>query len=80
LHKVERGALAKDLDVIRRIEPERDPQQPPAPGTWSHDGRLLASIEVVPAAPPFVGTDQAAVLQLAGGLAPQRGWGVSIRS
>jgi flavorubredoxin len=64
LHNVDRHALAKNLDSIRRIEPTTilSSHLPAAPGRMIE--RLLTSIEAVPAAQPFVGPDQAALEHL----------------
>jgi flavorubredoxin len=64
LHNVERAALAKNLNAIRQIEPAMvlSSHLPAAPGTMIE--RLLASLEAVPAAQPFVGPDQAVLEQM----------------
>jgi flavorubredoxin len=64
LHNVEHAALAKNLNTIRQIEPAMvlSSHLPAAPGTMIE--RLLASLEAVPAAQPFVGPDQAVLEQM----------------
>jgi flavorubredoxin len=64
LHKVDRSAFARELDVIRRMAPKMvlSSHLPAAPGNMTE--RLLASLEAAPAARPFVGPDQAALEQM----------------
>jgi len=64
LHKVDRALFAKELHGIRSMEPSMvlSSHLPAAPGTMTE--RLLASLEVVPGAAPFVGPDQAALQQM----------------
>lgn len=64
LHKVDRGALARALDDIRRMEPKMvlSSHLPAAPGHMTE--RLLASLSAAPSAQPFVGPDQAALEQM----------------
>jgi flavorubredoxin len=64
LHKVDRGAFARELDGIRKMAPKMvlSSHLPPAPGNMTE--RLLASLEVVPRARPFVGPNQAALEQM----------------
>ncbi len=64
LHKVERGALAVELDVIRKMAPKMvlSSHLPPAPGHMTE--RLLASLTATPGARPFVGPNQAALEQM----------------
>jgi hypothetical protein len=64
LHKVDRGALARELDGFRKIEPSLvlSSHLPAAAGSMMD--RLTASLESVPGAPPFVGPDQAALEQM----------------
>ena len=61
LHNVDRSAFARDLDHIRRIEPTMilSSHLPAAPGAMLN--QLIASLEAVPTATPFVGPDQAAL-------------------
>ena len=61
LHKVDKVALAADLDRIRSLEPTMvlSSHLPAAPGE-SLD-RLLGALESVPGAAPFVGPDQTAL-------------------
>ena len=64
LHKVDRGIFATELDGLRAMDPTVVlSSHLPAAGGASLD-RLLASLESVPAAPPFVGPDQAALEQM----------------
>jgi flavorubredoxin len=64
LHNVDTATFAKQLNSIREIDPTMvfSSHLPAAPGTIMD--RLLASLEAVPAAQPFVGPDQAALGQL----------------
>ena len=64
LHKVDTAAFARDLDGIRAIEPTMilSSHLPAASGSMMD--RLLASLEAVPSAPPFVAPDQAALEQM----------------
>ena len=64
LHKVDHGALARELDHIRKIEPTMilSSHLPAAPGHMTE--RLLASLSAAPDATPFVGPDQAALEQM----------------
>lgn len=64
LHKVDRARFAKELDRIRSMEPSLilSSHLPAAPGRMTE--RLLASLEAVPGAEPFVGPDQAALAQM----------------
>lgn len=64
LHKVDNARFARELEGIRQIEPTMvlSSHLPAAPGTMLDD--LLASLEAVPTARPFVGPDQAALEQL----------------
>jgi flavorubredoxin len=64
LHKTDRGAFARELDEIRRMEPRMilSSHLPAAPGHMTE--RLLASLAAAPAAQPFVGPDQAALEQM----------------
>jgi flavorubredoxin len=64
LHKVDRGAFAKELDVIRKMDPKMvlSSHLPAAPGRMTE--RLLASLAAVATAQPFVGPDQAALEQM----------------
>jgi flavorubredoxin len=61
LHKVDAGVFAKELAVFRDIQPTTilSSHLPAAPGTMIDT--LVASLESVPASPPFVGPDQAAL-------------------
>jgi flavorubredoxin len=64
LHKVDTAAFARELDGIRAIEPTMilSSHLPAASGTMIE--RLLASLEAVPSAQPFVAPDQAALEQM----------------
>ncbi len=64
LHEVDRGAFTNALGSIREMEPEMvlSSHLPAAGGDMT--GRLLASLEAVPTAQPFVGPDQAALEQM----------------
>ena len=61
LHKVDQGALAKELKAIRSMEPRMilSSHLPAAAGDMTD--RLLASLADAPSAQPFVGPDQAAL-------------------
>jgi len=60
LHKVDRGALAAELNGIRRMAPTMvlSSHLPAAPGHMVE--RLLESLAVAPGSQPFVGPNQAA--------------------
>jgi flavorubredoxin len=64
LHKVDRGAFARELEGIRKMEPNMvlSSHLPAAPGNMTD--RLLASLAAAPTAQPFVGPDQAALEQM----------------
>jgi flavorubredoxin len=64
LHKVDRDALAQELDGIRKMAPTMilSSHLPVAPGNMTD--RMLASLAAAPTAPPFVGPDQAALEQM----------------
>lgn len=64
LHKVDTAMFARDLDGIRAMDPSMilSSHLPAAPGSMCD--QLLASLETVPAAQPFVGPDQAALEQM----------------
>ena len=64
LHGVDPAVLAAELDAVRRIEPALvlSSHLPAAPGSMID--RLLASIQAVPEAEPFVGPDQVALEQM----------------
>lgn len=64
LHKVDRGALARELEGIRRMAPRMilSSHLPPAPGNMTE--RLIASLAAAPGAQPFVGPNQAALEQM----------------
>ena len=64
LHSVDRAAFAKALEGVRTIEPTMvlSSHLPAASGRMLD--RLLASLEAVPTALPFVGPDQQALEQL----------------
>jgi flavorubredoxin len=64
LHKVDKRALEKELDGIRRMAPKMvlSSHLPPAPGNMTE--RLLASLAAAPGARPFVGPNQAALEQM----------------
>lgn len=61
LHKVDQGLLAKELDVVRRMEPELVLSSHLAPASGRMVDRLLSALASVPSAPPFVGPNQAAL-------------------
>jgi flavorubredoxin len=69
LHKVDRAVFASDLDRIRALEPTMvlSSHLPPARGSSTE--RLLGALAAVPAAPAFVGPDQAALEQMLAGMA-----------
>ena len=64
LLKVDRGLFAKELDGLRSLSPALvlSSHLPAAQGATLQ--RLLATLESVPEAPPFVGPDQAALEQM----------------
>jgi flavorubredoxin len=64
LSKVDKGAFAKELDIIRKMAPRMvlSSHLPAAPGDMTE--RLLASLAAAPTAQPFVGPDQAALEQM----------------
>jgi flavorubredoxin len=64
LHKADQGIFAKELDIIRKMEPKMilSSHLPPAPGNMTE--KLLASLATVPRAQPFVGPNQAALEQM----------------
>ena len=64
LHKVDRGAFARELDSIRQMAPKMilSSHLPAAPGTMIE--KVLASLAAAPEAQPFVGPDQAALEQM----------------
>ena len=64
LQKVDRAALARELDSIRSMAPKMvlSSHLPAAPGDMTE--RLLASVASAPAAQPFTGPDQAALEQM----------------
>ena len=68
LHKVDRGLLAKELDAIRTMDPTMIlSSHLPAAGRAMTE-RLIASLEAVPSAEPFVGPDQEALEQMLSGM------------
>jgi flavorubredoxin len=64
LHKADEGIFAKELDVIRKMQPKMIlcSHLPPAPGNMTE--KLLASLASVPKAQPFVGPNQAALEEM----------------
>ena len=64
LHKTDPRVLAEELNAIRELDPTMilSSHLPAAPGAMLE--QLLASLEAVPTAQPFVGPDQAALEQL----------------
>jgi flavorubredoxin len=64
LHKVDRGAFAKELDGIAKLQPTMilSSHLPVAPGDMTE--RLLSALASAPTAQPFVGPDQAALEQM----------------
>jgi len=74
LHAVDRAFLAKSLNEIRELHPTLVLSSHLPAASGASQERLLSSLEAVPAAPPFVGPDQAALEQMLGsmtGSAPQ---------
>lgn len=70
LHKVDAGALARELDSVRRMEPAMicSSHLAPAPGTIID--RLLAGVAGAPTSPPFVGPNQQALEQMLASMPP----------
>lgn len=68
LHKVDSGAFARELDGIRKMQPNivLSSHLPAAPGDMTE--RLLASLAAAPTARPFVGPDQASLQQMLMGM------------
>jgi flavorubredoxin len=67
LHKVDPEAFAKELDAIRVMDPTMVlSSHLPAASAGMTEG-LLASLETVPRAQPFVGPDQVVLAQMTGG-------------
>ena len=64
LHKADPAVLAKELNVVRQMNPTMvlSSHLPVASGAMTE--RLLGSLEATPAAQPFVGPDQAALEQM----------------
>jgi flavorubredoxin len=64
LHIVDRAMFAKGLQGVREVEPTMilSSHLPAAPGSMTE--QLLATLATVPAAPPFLGPDQAALEQM----------------
>jgi flavorubredoxin len=64
LHKVDRGAFARELDGIREMEPTMilSSHLPATPGAMTE--RLLSSLAAAPTARPFLGPDQAGLEQM----------------
>ena len=64
LNKVDRGAFAKELDGIAKLQPTMilSSHLPAAPGDMTE--RMLSSLADAPTAQPFVGPDQAALEQM----------------
>ena len=64
LHNTDSGALAKQLDGIRKMQPKMvlSSHLPAASGDMTE--RLLASLAAAPAAQPFVGPDQTGLEQM----------------
>jgi hypothetical protein len=64
LHKTDCALFAKELNAIREMDPAMvlSSHLPAAPGAMIE--RVLASLEAVPAAQPFIGPDQAALEQM----------------
>ena len=73
VHNVDRAALARELDAVRRMAPRMilSSHLPPADGAIV--GRMLASLEAAPAAEPFVGPGQVAFEQMLAQMAGSRG-------
>jgi flavorubredoxin len=67
LHKVDKQALAGELEAIRRMAPALilSSHLPAAPGRMVD--RLLAAVAAAPAASPFVGPNQAALEEMLSG-------------
>ncbi|HUU94444.1 MAG TPA: MBL fold metallo-hydrolase [Phycisphaerae bacterium] len=68
LHKVDRMALAGELDGIRKMAPNMvlSSHLPAAPGHMIE--RMLSSLVAAPGAQPFVGPNQAALEQMLSGM------------
>lgn len=68
VHMVDRGTFGKELATIRSMDPTMvlSSHLPAAPGRMLP--QLVASLEAVPDAPPFVGPDQAALEQMLAGV------------
>lgn len=68
LHKVDRVALAGELDGIRKMAPKMvlSSHLPVAPGRMIE--RMLSSLAAAPGAKPFVGPNQAALEQMLKGM------------
>jgi flavorubredoxin len=64
LHKVDHGKLGAELDAIRRMQPAMILSSHLPPASAAMTGQLLASLEAAPSATPFVGPDQAALVQM----------------
>jgi hypothetical protein len=69
LHGVDQSVLNRQLDVLRQMEPTfvLSAHLPAAGGYLTE--QMLAALASVPAAEPFVGPDQAALLQMMGQMA-----------
>lgn len=68
VHKADSVAFAKELDAIRRMNPEMilSSHLPAAGGEMTE--RLLASLAMAPTAQPFVGPDQAGLQEMLKGM------------
>jgi flavorubredoxin len=64
LHKLDPAAFAKELNAIRLMDPTIVLSSHLPAASAGMTDRLLASLETVPTAQPFVGPDQAALEQL----------------
>jgi flavorubredoxin len=64
IHRIDRSALARELDGVRAMEPSMilSSHLPPAPGTMTE--QMLSSLAATPDHEPFVGPDQASFEQL----------------
>jgi flavorubredoxin len=64
IHSVDPALFDQDLNAVRELEPTMilSAHLPPAPGSMTE--QLLGALRAVPAAPRFVGPDQAALEQM----------------
>jgi flavorubredoxin len=71
VQRLDPAVFARELDVLRALEPSvvLSSHLPPAPGAMF--GRLVDALEAVPGAPPFVGPDQLVLEQMLAHMAGQ---------